>query len=46
MDSRGVCNIEEYKKVLTQERNALLTVPDDYIKHCAEYCWNAEEAFS
>lgn len=46
MDNRGVCNIEEYKKKLTKERNELLSVPDDYIKHCAEYCWNAEEAFN
>ena len=46
MDKRGVCNIEEYKKVLIKERNELLSVPDDYAKHCAEYCWNAEEAFS
>ena len=36
MDSRGVCNIDEYKKVLTQERNALLTVPDDYINMVLE----------
>ena len=46
MDSRGVCNQTEYKKVLTKERNELLSVPDDYVKHCAEYCWNAEEAFT
>ena len=46
MDSRGVCNQTEYKKLLTQERNELLSVPDDYVKHCAEYCWNAEEAFT
>ena len=46
MDNRGVCNIEEYKKVLQAERDALLSVPDDYLKHCAEYCWTAEEAFS
>lgn len=46
MDSRGVCNQIEYKKVLTKERNELLSVPDDYVKHCAEYCWNAEEAFT
>ena len=36
----------EYKKILTKERNELLSVPDDYVKHCAEYCWNAEEAFT
>ena len=46
MDSRGVCNQTEYKKLLTKERNELLSVPDDYVKHCAEYCWNAEEAFT
>lgn len=46
MDSRGVCNQTEYKKMLTKERNELLSVPDDYVKHCAEYCWNAEEAFN
>nr|DAH44354.1 MAG TPA: hypothetical protein [Bacteriophage sp.] len=32
--------------MLTKERNELLSVPDDYVKHCAEYCWNAEEAFT
>lgn len=46
MDSRGVCNIEEYKKVLQEERDNLLAVPEDYIKKCAERCWNAEEAFN
>ena len=46
MDSRGVCNQTEYKKLLTKERNELLSVPDDYVKHCAEYCSNAEEAFT
>lgn len=46
MDKRGVCNQAEYKKKLTKERNELLSVPDDYVKHCAEYCWNAEEAFT
>ena len=46
MDNRGVCNIEEYKQKLTIERNGYLSVPEDYVKHCAEYCWNAEEAFN
>lgn len=46
MDSRGVCNQTEYKKVLQEERNNLLTVPEDYLKKCAERCWNAEEAFT
>ena len=45
MDNRGVCNIEEYKKVLQQERNNLLSDPEEYLKKCAERCWNAEEAF-
>ena len=46
MDSRGVCNQTEYKKVLQEERNNLLVVPEDYLKKCAERCWNAEEAFT
>lgn len=46
MDSRGVCNQMEYKKVLQEERNNLLAVPEDYLKKCAERCWNAEEAFT
>lgn len=46
MDSRGVCNQIEYKKVLQEERNNLLAVPEDYLKKCAERCWNAEEAFT
>ena len=46
MDSRGVCNQTEYKKALQEERNNLLAVPEDYLKKCAERCWNAEEAFT
>ncbi len=46
MDKRGVCNEEEYKKVLQDERDHLLAVPEEYYKKCAERCWYAEEAFS
>lgn len=46
MDSRGVCNQIEYKKLLQEERNNLLAVPEEYLKKCAERCWNAEEAFT
>ena len=46
MDSRGVCNQTEYKKLLQEERDNLLTVPEEYLKKCAERCWNAEEAFT
>ena len=46
MDSRGVCNQTEYKKLLQEERNNLLAVPEEYLKKCAERCWNAEEAFT
>lgn len=45
MDSRGVCNIEEYKAALQEERDNLLAVPEEYFKKCAERCWFAEEAF-
>lgn len=46
MDNRGVCNVEEYKKELQEERDNLLAVPEEYYKKCAERCWNAEEAFN
>lgn len=46
MDSRGVCNQTEYKKLLQEERNNLLAVPEECLKKCAERCWNAEEAFT
>ena len=46
MDNRGVCNIAEYKKYLQEERDNLLAVPEEYLKKCAERCWNAEEAFN
>jgi hypothetical protein len=46
MDNRGVCNVEEYKKFLQDERDNLLAVPEEYYKKCAERCWFAEEAFN
>ena len=46
MDSRGYCDPEISKKILQQERNTKLDNPVAYMKHCAEYCWTAEEAFS
>ena len=46
MDNRGVCNVEEFKKVLQEERNGLAAIPQEYVKKCAERCWNAEEAFN
>lgn len=46
MDSRGVCNEEKFKEVLQEERNKLAAIPTEYVKKCAERCWNAEEAFN
>ena len=46
MDSRGVCDVERYKKELQEERDNLLAVPEEYYKKCAERCWFAEEAFN
>lgn len=46
MDHRGVCNTVKYKEYLQEERNNLLEVPEEYLKKCAERCWNAEEAFN
>lgn len=46
MDNRGVCRTEDYKKVLQIKRDKLLSNPSKYAEHCAEFCWNAEEAFA
>lgn len=46
MDERGVCKEEEFKKRLQEERDNLASIPEEYIKKCAERCWNAEEAFN
>lgn len=46
MDSRGVCKEEEFKVKLQAERDKLAPIPEEYIKKCAERCWNAEEAFN
>lgn len=46
MDHRGVCDEKRFKEVLQEERNKLATIPTEYVKKCAERCWNAEEAFN
>ena len=46
MDNRGVCDEEKFKEVLQEERNKLAQIPAEYVKKCAERCWNAEEAFN
>lgn len=46
MDHRGVCDEEKFKEVLQEERNKLAAIPTEYVKKCAERCWNAEEAFN
>ena len=45
-DHRGYCDIEANKAHLQKKRDQYLDVPQSLIHHCAEYCWNAEEAFS
>ena len=46
LDSRGYCNREKAKAKLQKQRDKFLTDPEGLIQHCAEYCWNAEEAFN
>lgn len=46
MDNRGVCDTKRFKEVLQEERNKLAKIPSEYVKKCAERCWNAEEAFN
>lgn len=45
-DSRGYCDEEANKAHLQEKRNQYLNVPQSLIHYCAEYCWNAEEAFA
>ncbi len=46
MDHRGVVDEEKFKEALQEERNKLAKIPKEYVKKCAERCWNAEEAFN
>ena len=46
LDHRGYCNREKAKAKLQKQRDKFLTDPEGLIQHCAEYCWNAEEAFN
>jgi len=45
-DHRGYCDEEANKAHLQKKRDQYLNVPQSLIHHCAEYCWNAEEAFA
>ena len=45
-DHRGYCDEEKAKEFLQKERDNLASDPEEYIKKCAERCWNAEEAFN
>ena len=46
LDHRGYCDREKAKKQLQKARDKFLNDPEGLIQHCAEYCWNAEEAFN
>lgn len=46
VDHRGYCDEEANKAHLQKNRDQYLSVPQSLIHHCAEYCWNAEEAFA
>ena len=46
LDSRGYCNQDKAKSKLQKARDKFLNDPEGLIQHCAEYCWNAEEAFN
>lgn len=45
-DERGYCDEEKNKAYLQEKRDQYLNTPQSLIHYCAEYCWNAEEAFS
>ena len=46
LDHRGYCNQTKAKEKLQKSRDKFLNDPEGLIQHCAEYCWNAEEAFN
>ena len=46
LDSRGYCDQTKAKALLQKARDKFLNDPEGLIQHCAEYCWNAEEAFN
>ena len=45
LDERGYCLWENYKEQLDLDRSKIKN-PKALIEHCAEYCYNAEEAFA
>ena len=45
LDERGYCLWENYKEQLDLDRIKIKN-PKALIEHCAEYCYNAEEAFA
>lgn len=46
IDARGYCDTELARKHLQKERDKMLNTPKALLKHSAEYCFNAEEAFA
>ena len=46
LDHRGYCDQTKAKAKLQKARDKFLNDPEGLIQHCAEYCWNAEEAFN
>lgn len=46
IDNRGVTNTKKAIEYYESKRNSLLGDPKAYLIHCAEYCFNPEEAFA
>nr|DAR42872.1 MAG TPA: Terminase large subunit [Caudoviricetes sp.] len=46
MDSRGYTNPEKGREYYDVQRSRFTKSPKDLITYCAEYCYNAEEAFN
>lgn len=46
LDHRGYISDEKGKEYLDQMRNLKASDPEALVTYCAEYCYNAEEAFS
>ena len=46
IDHRGVCYTEKCKEFYMEERAKKANSPKALVEYCAEYCFNAEEAFA
>lgn len=45
VDDRGVTNTKFAKEYYQKKRDKLISLPDEYVRECAEFCFTPQEAF-